>query len=527
MKESQPTSFGPAQVLKDIAPVLTWANLSALPAHVEVPKYDRSQVKPGILHFGPSKFALAHIGTIVDSILHQDPRWGIVMASIRTGENALNLARSDGLYVVHKYEDGRQEARVVGSILGSLYANGHPEEIIAKVADESTEMITFTITANGYYKTSDGHLDLTKSDLNHDLTNPVTPLTIYPYLVRGLEQRARTHGKPVVLVSLDNLEDNSATLRRLLLQFIQLTQPSLKAWVEKNVAFPVTLVDRITPDIDADFREQAQAFIGGWRVRMLVRTEGFKELVVEKCDFPMPKWEAANCVKVVDDCGCHWQRKFYGLNARHQIAAIPALRLGINYIHEAMKRQSIVRLVDVAQQEYGYFLDECEDILGPYMEKVRCRFSDASNPDRASRVAARTTEKASDRLAAAILRGLEATGQVQYSSTFVLAVWALNLGGHDEFGQRIDCQDAQAAKLTDLHRRFLHYARVAAAKETTDQHPVHLLKSIMSEVGNVLQDSRFARLAGVDAFVRRLSSALGHIEKLGMEDAVEPYLADA
>src|SRR5271168_2478561 len=110
MKESQPTSFGPAQVLKDIAPVLTWANLSALPAHVEVPKYDRSQVKPGILHFGPSKFALAHIGTIVDSILHQDPRWGIVMASIRTGENALNLARSDGLYVVHKYEDGRQEA---------------------------------------------------------------------------------------------------------------------------------------------------------------------------------------------------------------------------------------------------------------------------------------------------------------------------------------------------------------------------------------------------------------------------------
>jgi N-glycosylase/DNA lyase len=53
------------------------------------------------------------------------------------------------------------------------------------------------------------------------------------------------------------------------------------------------------------------------------------------------------------------------------------------------------------------------------------------------------------------------------------------------------------------------------------------LKTIMSEVANVLQDSRFARLAGVDAFVRRLSSALGYIEKLGMEDAVEPYLADA
>jgi mannitol-1-phosphate/altronate dehydrogenase len=526
MKEPQHASFGPAQAPLDKSPVLTWANLNALPEYVEVPKYDRSKVTPSVVHIGPSRFFFAHEAAYLDGVLHDDPTWGVTVCSIRSGENALTLQRSDGLYVVLKYEDGKQTARVIGSIVGSLFANGHPEAIIAKVADASTRLITCTITPAGYYKTPDGNLDLAKSDINHDLTNPETPLTIYPYLVRGLEERARTHGKPVVLMSFDNVENNSATLKRLLLQYIQLTQPSLAAWVEENCRFPVTLVDRITPDINADDRTSAEAFLGGYRPRMLVRTEGFKELVVEKCDLPMPPWDRCGA-KIVNDCGPHWTRKYFGLNAAHQIVAIPALRLGIPYIHQAMQRQSIARLVDVAHTEYGGFLDECPEVLGPYLAKVRSRFSDASNPDRPSRVAARTTEKASDRLAAAILRGLEATGQVQYASTFVLAVWALNLGGHDEFGQRIDCQDVLAGKIGDLHRRFLHYARVAAAKESTDQHPVGFLKTIMSEVANVLQDSRFARLAGVDAFVRRLSSALGYIEKLGMEDAVEPYLADA
>jgi len=508
--------------------VLTWDNLNELPSHVEVPQYDRSKVQPRILHFGPSKFALAHLGTIIDSVLHHDPRWGITMASIRTGENALNLQRSGGVYVVIKHEDGVQTARVVGSIVGSVFTNGHPEEIVGKVADETTEMITFTVTKGGYYVTGEGTLDLTKSDINYDLGNPEVPKTIYPYLVRGLEQRARTHGKGVVLMSLDNLEENSASLRRALLQFIDyLNMPSLKAWVEQNCAFPVTLVDRITPDIDADFRAHAHAFLGGWRPPMLVRTEGFKELVVEKCGLPMPCWEKVG-VKVVDDCGPHWSRKFYGLNAAHQVVAIPALRLGIPYIHQAMQRPAIARLVDVAHAEYTGFLDECPGVLAPYLDKVRCRFSDASNPDKATRVAARTTEKASDRLAAAVLLGLQATGQVQYSSTFVVAVWLLNLGGRDEYGQRIDCPDNEAGKLGDQHRRILAYARVAAQKETMDQHPIHLLKAIMVDIANVLQDSRFARLAGTDAFIRRLSSALGHIEGLGsVEDAVEPYLADA
>jgi len=506
------------------ATVLTWANLSQLPSYVEIPNYDRKQVESRILHFGPSKFALAHLGTIIDSILHHDRRWGITMASIKTGQNAVNLAKSDGLYVVMKTEDGVQEARVVGSIVGSLWATAHREEIIAKVADESTELITFTITANGYYKTPDGNLDLTKPEINHDLSNPETPLTIYGFLVKGLEKRARAHGKPVVLMSLDNLEANSVTLRRLLLQYIDLVQPSLRTWVEQYVDFPVTLVDRITPDIDAEFRNRTQAFLGGFKAPVLVGAEAYKELVTERTIFSVPPWEKVGVVEVVDDCNPHWQRKFFGLNAAHQIVAITALRLGITYIHEAMRRDAIIRLVDLAHQEYTGFLAQSPDILGPYLSRVRSRFADGSNPDKVSRVAERTTEKVSERLLSAILRGLEANGQVQYSSTFVVAVWALNLGGHDQFMERIECQDVLALKLNDLHRKIIHYARVAASKETLDHHPVDFLKSIVAEIGNVLQDSRFARLAAVEAFIRRLSSALGLIERLGVEEAVEPYL---
>jgi len=515
---------------RDYSP-LTWADLDKLPTYVEVPHYDRTEVQHGILHFGPSKFFVAHLATFIDSILHVDPNWGITAASIRTGEFALNLQRSEGLCVVVKTRDGVSQARVVGSILGALIANGDPEPIISKVADEATKIITFTVTEKGYHKTPDGHLDLTSADLTYDLTvpAPAVPKTIYGYLVRGLLRRSQTHGRPVVLMSLDNLEDNSATLRRLIMEFIDLVQPSLRAWVEDNADFPVTLVDRITPEIDDTFRMKAFAFIGGWRVRMLVGAEAWKELVVQKCRFLMPPWESIG-VKVVNDCRSSWRRKFYGLNTPHQFVAILALRLGIRHIHEAMAVPAIERLVELGHSEYARFLGncpECPEGLDAYLAGVRRRFADGSNPDTAARVAARTTEKASNRLAAAVLEGLHATGQVQVSTTYILAVWALSLGGVDEFGNETGAVDALRPKLEVLHRRVLHYAQMVQVMEKMDQHPVHLLKGIMAEIGTVLEDSRFKNLADVDAFIRRLSSALAIITREGAEAGVEMYLAEA
>jgi mannitol-1-phosphate/altronate dehydrogenase len=502
------------------AQYINWHNLNQLPAEVELPQYDREKIQPGICHFGPGNFPLAHLAVYVDRVLKLDPNWGIRVVSIRTGENALALKRNDGLYVLFECEDGKNSARVIGSIVDSIYANGSPESVVDAVADERIKLITFTVTAKGYYLNAERNLDVKDDEIIHDLSEPDTPLTIFPYLVRGLERRAKTHGKPVVLMSLDNVEENSAALRTVLLQFIALTRPGLRQWVEKNVDFPVTLVDRITPDVTPEFRAEAQAFLG--MRAMVVKTESYIELVVSKTNLAMPPWDQVG-VKVVKDCGPHWKRKYYMLNAAHQIAAIPALRLGIRYIREAMQNPAIARLVNLSHTEFASFLPENPKVLAAYADKVRHRFADPSSPDTTLRVAARTTEKVSTRVARAILRGLAEKNEVGYAATFVMAVWALNLGGHDEFGQRIDCKDAEGGMLGDLHRRFLDYARIAAVK--TADAPFEILKAILLEVSNRLSDNRFARLASVELFVRRLSMALGYIEKMGLEDAVDPYLA--
>ena len=60
------------------------ANLKSLPASVQAPGYDRTAVHPGILHVGTGNFHRAHQAVYTDDILGEDPRWGIIGASLQS-----------------------------------------------------------------------------------------------------------------------------------------------------------------------------------------------------------------------------------------------------------------------------------------------------------------------------------------------------------------------------------------------------------------------------------------------------------
>lgn len=504
---------------------LTAALLPHLPGNCSGPCYDRSSVKAGIANIGTSNFALAHLGKIIDRVLPHDPNWGIIGCSIRTPEMIESLRRQDGLYVVVERENGSREASVVGSVVGTLFGPDDPNQIVQTLANPEIKLVTMTVTNKGYHTDAKGKLDEKHRDIQHDrnLKEGETPKTIYWYLWRGLAERRAT-GAPVTIISLDNVPLNSTLLKRALIKFISLVDRGLVSWVKKNVAFPCTTVDRITPTVHESFRQETADQVGFYS-DVVIGTERFWQLCIERSPFPMPPWEQAG-VQTVDDVAASWGLKFFDLNAVHALIAIVGQRIGLSHVHEAMQVPEIARLVERAHEEFSLFLGQSS--LQP-AAKYRARFSDSDIVDPLRRVGARTTSKVSERLLAALERVRTSSGTLAYAPVFTTACWLLNLDNKDEHGQLIDYDDSQAEAIVDLGMIAANWARFRSAKDTDvtslpAPKDCTILKEAVRQIGTTLKDQRFVRLSRDQEFIQELGWALIALTRLGGIAAINALL---
>jgi mannitol 2-dehydrogenase len=69
---------------------LSLANLGKLPEKVACPRYDRSSLKPGIVHFGVGNFHRSHQAVYLDDLFNAGlgHDWAIVGAGVFDGERA-------------------------------------------------------------------------------------------------------------------------------------------------------------------------------------------------------------------------------------------------------------------------------------------------------------------------------------------------------------------------------------------------------------------------------------------------------
>ena len=97
---------------------LSYANLSALPAKVARPSYDRAALKPGIVHFGVGNFHRAHQAVYLDDLFNagREHDWAIVGAGVLAAEKAgrEKLEGQDWLTTVVEQDSGHMAARVTG-----------------------------------------------------------------------------------------------------------------------------------------------------------------------------------------------------------------------------------------------------------------------------------------------------------------------------------------------------------------------------------------------------------------------------
>jgi mannitol 2-dehydrogenase len=496
------------------------ASFSKLPATVAPLKYDRDKVTAGVFHIGASKFFLSHLCTYLQELLPIDPSWGVIATSIRSDAMVKALAKQDGGYVLVVCENGDIRPEVLAPIVETLYGPDDPKAYAQRMADPAIKLITITVSNNGYCL-KDGHLNIGHKEVANDMEKPDEPQSIYGYLAAGLKLRQQKNA-PVVIMSLDNIEHNSQTFKLALLSYLTKTDPELATWVESNVSFPVTLVDRITPDkMTPSFLSQVREEIG-FDSSVVVKCEAYRELVVERTD-GIEELENAG-VRFVKNCSPHWSKKFYLVNAGHQIPAIVGLRLGSTFIHEAMSHSAIARLLARAHKEWKTFLEGDAEELKTYAATVRRRFADEAPNDEISRVVARTTSKVSDRLLSSVELAYLTTHKVIKVPTFVTAVWLLNLSRLDEAGKHMALNDADAEKLHAVYDGMMDWLKAldkdADPLSVTDK-TCQLLVSISENVNY----PRFDRLAECDEFVEDLAWSLVTIHRLGVEKAIDALLA--
>ena len=228
-------------------------SLSRIILPVHVPAYPRTDVTPAIVHIGVGGFHRAHQAWYLDQLLElPDQRnWGICGVGVLPADRRMDevMAAQDCLYTLNiRGADGTSEPRIIGSIVEYLHAPRRPEDVIARMADPATQIVTLTVTEGGY-NTSDltGEFDMSNPAITADLQPDAVPSTTFGFVIAALARRKEQGQAPFTILSCDNIPDNGAVARTAFTAFAQSYDPALGAWLEQHGAFPNSMVDRITP----------------------------------------------------------------------------------------------------------------------------------------------------------------------------------------------------------------------------------------------------------------------------------------
>ena len=443
---------------------LSQATLGDLPPQVGRPAYDRSSVTPGIVHFGVGGFHRAHQAMYLDALMNKGEAldWGIVGVGLLPGDSRMRdaMAAQDNLFtLVVKHPDGQLEPRVVGSMVGYLFAPDDPGAVLDRLVDPSTRIVSLTVTEGGYHVNQvTGEFDpndpVLQADLAADFAGGDAPRSMFGFVVEAARRRREAGTEPFTVMSCDNLPGNGDVAKKMIVAFARLKDEELGSWVEANVAFPNCMVDRITPVTSQDdITALADRF--GIEDAWPVVCEPYTQWVLED-DFPTgrPPFEDVE-VQIVDDVVPYELMKLRLLNASHQALCYLGFLSGHRYAHEVAQDPLFAGfLLGYMEEEGSPTLPEVPGVdLNVYRRQLIERFANPEVRDTLARLCAESSDRIPKWLVPVIQANLEAGGQFERSA-LVVASWARYAEGVDESGEPIEVVDRHKVRVMAAARAW-------------------------------------------------------------------------
>lgn len=406
--------------------------------------------KVGIVHLGPGAFFRA-FGAIYTAQAMQAAGgdWGITAVSLRSAGMRDKLTPQGCAYTSVSMTPDGAEHEVIGVIEDILVAPENPGAVLAALVAPQTKIVSLTITEKGYcHQPSTGGLDRDHPDVAHDLAQPNAPRSAIGYLVHALAIRRAAGQVPFTVLCCDNLPENGAMVRQVVLEFAAILDAELAGWIASECRFPATMVDRITPaTTPADVDAVAKAT--GRMDAAPVMHEPFRQWVIEDnfVEGVRPKWEAAGA-QLVQDVTPFEMMKLRCLNGTHSTLAYLGYLAGYETIADTVADPAFAKLIDhMWRHEITPTLDppEGED-LAAYCAALKARYLNPAIRHRTWQIAMDGSQKLPQRVLGTIQDNLDA-GRAITGLAHAVAGWMRYVGGVDEAGGAIDVRDPLADAL--------------------------------------------------------------------------------
>ena len=465
---------------------LNQTNISKIAEQVSCPTYDRQQLKTGIVHIGVGGFHRSHQAYYIHQLLekYSATDWAICGVGLREADrNMANVLKNqDCLYtLVTQHPNGKVESEVIGSITEYLLAVDNPQLVIDKMAHPDTKIVSLTITEGGYnFNPTTGEFNFKNPDIQHDLAHADEPKTVYGYLMAALRKRHANGLPPFTILSCDNIQHNGDMLRKMLLAFAKKQDIKIANWIAKEVGFPNTMVDRITPVTTPEvtsYLKNTHQITDEW----CVVCEPFIQWVVEdNFSNGRPPLEKLG-VQFVPDVTPYEKMKIRLLNAGHSVLGIPGAIHGHPTIDVCMEDAVFAKFMrQFMDMEVTPILGKIEGVdIEKYKDSLEKRFANPNIKDSVSRICSESAAKLPKFLIPTLRENLENDGSIKYT-TFILAAWCYYSDkGIKENGEPLEIIDAQ--------KEALHQA----AKNTENDWTVFLNQPEIFE--NLNKNERFIK----------------------------------
>ncbi|MDZ5700004.1 mannitol dehydrogenase family protein [Chelativorans sp. M5D2P16] len=428
--------------------------LACLPASLDRPAYDPGAHGAGIVHIGVGAFHRAHQAVYTDAALGAaGGDWRIDGIGLRSTEIADALNPQDGLFTLVERGVAGVTARVIGSIRRVIAAARDGEAPLAALTAPQTRIASLTVTEKAYgIDRARGAVDDRHPAIAADLADPRAPRGALGLLVEALRLRREKGLAPFTVLCCDNLPDNGGLVRAGVTDFAARVDPGLADWIRAHVAFPSTMVDRITPAPTEKTHAEAERLLGVSDMAA-VEAEPFSQWVIEdRFSAGRPEWEKGGAIFVAD-VAPYEAMKLRMLNGSHSMMAYAGFLAGREYVRDVMADEALAHLVRRHLSAAAATLSPLEGIdTDDYALALMDRFANPAIAHEAYQIAMDGTEKLPQRILAPALHALRNGGDLR-PFAFAVAAWMRYCIGRLDDGKTYRLRDPREAEIASALAR--------------------------------------------------------------------------
>ncbi|WP_428773328.1 mannitol dehydrogenase family protein [Vibrio sp.] len=427
---------------------------STLNDQTQWPDYQREALKSRIVHLGFGAFHRAHQALFTDEMLAKTGSdWGICEVNLFGGESLIeSLREQNHLYSVAEKGARSTQVKVIGAVTESLHPTlDGKNTVLEKMAEPQVAIVSMTITEKGYCADpATGKLDKNNPLVQADLANPEQPQSALGYIVQALKLRHQRGLAAFTVMSCDNVQENGHVAKAAILEFAQLLDADFAQWIEANVTFPCTMVDRIVPAATDDTLAEIESLLGVFDP-CGIACEPFRQWVIED-NFVAgrPDWDVAGA-EFVADVVPYEEMKLRMLNGSHSFLAYLGYLGGYEHISDTMTDEGYRKAAfDMMMKAQAPSLNmPAGTNLESYATLLIDRFINPSLKHRTWQIAMDGSQKIPQRMGGSLKYHLANDSDFRWVAT-AIAGWMRYIAGVDEQGNPIDVRDPMAESLRDI-----------------------------------------------------------------------------